>query len=122
MNLFKKTPYLVEGTRGAEVVKALQPKNDDYTIIKHTFDGFFETDMQTILVKLVIKTLVVVGIQIPVRIRTTVTGGLARQYCVIVLSDATNAATQEIHEDNLRDMKDLGAEVLTVDDFSNLIK
>jgi hypothetical protein len=41
---------------------------------------------------------------------------------VILLSDATSSKTNDIHEQNVRDMKNIGVDVMTSDEFIRNVK
>lgn len=43
--LFEKTPFLVQGTEGAEVVDELKPLSSEYQVMKHRFSGFCLPDL-----------------------------------------------------------------------------
>lgn len=111
--LFQKKPFLVEGTPEAEVFQELTPRDDEFIVKGSRFSGFFQTDLQLVLTRLGIKTLVICGVQTPNCIRATVMDALAYDYNVIVLSDAVTAQTPEIHEANLLDMKNMGTTIMT---------
>mgnify|MGYP002478042272 CR=1 FL=1 len=60
---------------------------------------------------------VVTGVQTPNCIRGTVWDANSLDYEVIVLVDGTGANTPEVHEANLNDMKNIGAKLMTADEF-----
>lgn len=57
------------------------------------------------------------GVQTPNCIRGTVVDALSYDYHVTILQDATAAQTQEVHEANLFDMKNMGVEIKMVAQF-----
>jgi nicotinamidase-related amidase len=115
--LFARTPFLVEGTPGAEVVEELLPLKGECQIQGARFSGFFQTDLQLLLTRMGVRTLVICGMQTPNCIRATVTDALAYDYDVLVLRDATAAQTPAIHEANLFDMKNMGTKIVTSEEF-----
>ena len=115
--IFSEKPFLVKGTNGAEIVDELSPAKNEYIIEKQRFSGFFQTELQILLNNLGVDTLVVTGIQTPNCVRATVIDAIGYDYDVIVLKDATNAKTKEIHEANLLDMENMGVKIMTVDEL-----
>ncbi len=116
-NLFKESPFLVEGTSGAEIVEELKPLPSEYLVNKKRFSGFFQSDLLMILMRLKVTSLVICGVQTPNCIRATVTDALAYDFDVTILEDATAAQTSEVHVANLFDMRNMGACVKTVQEF-----
>ncbi|MDY6954250.1 MAG: isochorismatase family cysteine hydrolase [Thermodesulfobacteriota bacterium] len=113
----KEARYAVPGTRGCEIVEALQPLEGEYRIAKQRFSAFMHTALDFILRRLGISHIVVCGTQYPVCIRTTVFDAIAYGYHVTVLTDATSAQTPEVAEANIRDMKVIGVRCITLSEF-----
>lgn len=99
--------------------RELSPKKGDYTIIKPRWSGFFHTELDIILRRLGIRTLVLAGTTTPNCIRTTCYDANALDYNVVVLSDCTSSQTEEIQKANLEDMKRIGAAIITASDFED---
>ncbi len=89
----------------------------DYHIIKPRYSAFFGTELDLILRRLGINTLVLTGTTTPNCIRTTCYDGISLEYNVVVLSDCTSSNTGEIQQSNLRDMADVGAQIMTGAEF-----
>lgn len=115
--LFQETPFLVEGTEGADIIDELKPLPTEYIVAKRRFSGFFQSDLLLILMRLRVTSLVICGVQTPNCIRCTVTDAVAYDYHVTVLEDATAAQTQAIHQANLQDMQNMGVQIQTVQSF-----
>ena len=113
---FLKVPFAVEGTKGAEIIDELKPKENEYVVKKIRMSAFFNTDLDSILRSLNIKNIVVVGIQTPNCIRTTVFDAVACNYNTYLVEDAVAAQTKEIHQGNVLDMKNLGTKILKTSD------
>lgn len=120
-DLFAKSPFAVAGTRGADVIDPLRPLPAEYILSKTRMSGFFGTDLDLLLRSLGVTRIVVAGIQTPNCIRTTVFDAMAFGYETYLVSDATAAATGEIHEANIRDMAAIGVRILTTEDCRGLI-
>ncbi|MHC4622396.1 MAG: cysteine hydrolase family protein [Planctomycetota bacterium] len=115
--LFRKQPFLVDGSSGVEIVSELMPFAEEYIVRKSRFSGFFRTDLQTILARFAIRKLVICGIRTPNCIRSTAMDAVAYDYDVVLLENAIAAQTPQIHEADLFDMKNMGMAVITVDEF-----
>ncbi len=114
--------YVVKGTKGAEIVKELKPIDNEYVIVKPRFSAFMKTELDFILRRLNVETLVVCGTQYPNCIRTTVFDAVSYDYNVILLIDATSAQTEEIANANITDIKNIGVNCLTVNEFKRLFE
>jgi len=119
--IFSKTPFAVAGTKGAEVIDALAPIPGEHILSKTRMSGFLGTDLDLLLRSLEIERVVVVGIQTPNCIRTTVFDAMAYGYDTVLVSDAVAAATPEIHEANLRDMAAIGVSIITTEECLRMI-
>ncbi len=109
--------YGVPGTRGCEIVEELTPQPGEYRIMKNRFSAFMNTELDFMLRRHGISRIAVCGTQYPNCIRTTVYDAVAHGYLVTVLTDATSAQTPEIAEANIRDMRNIGVECVTVKQF-----
>jgi nicotinamidase-related amidase len=115
---FKKAGSgLIRGSKGAEVVEELKPQPGEYLVIKQRWSAFFQTELDNLLKRLGVDQIVVTGVQTPNCIRGTVWDANSLDYEVIVLSDGTGANTAEVHQANLFDMKNIGVQVLTTEEF-----
>jgi nicotinamidase-related amidase len=113
----KGTKYAIPGTKGCEIVEALQPLEGEFRIAKQRFSAFMHTELDFILRRLGINHIVVCGTQYPVCIRTTVFDAIAYGYQVTLLTDATSAKTPEVAEANLGDIRSIGVHCITVSEF-----
>ena len=87
----------------------------DYHIIKPRFSAFFHTELDLMLRRLGIDTVILTGTTTPNCIRTTCYDANALDYNVIILSDCTSAQTEEIQRVNLEDMARMGALIWTTE-------
>jgi len=121
IELFKNTPFLIDGSDGAKIVKELEPTNNETIVKGARFSGFFQTDLHLVLTRLKVKTIVMCGIQTPNCIRATVTDAIAYDFDVVLLNDAISAQTPEIHDANLLDMKNMGVTIVSTSDYLDAI-
>lgn len=89
----------------------------DYRIVKPRYSAFFHTELDLILRRLGVNTIVLAGTTTPNCIRTTCYDGISLEYNVAVLSDCTSSNTEEIQQSNLRDMANVGAQIMTGEEF-----
>lgn len=116
VELFRKHFYktgqvgpTVKETKGAALVDGLEPQPEDQIVVKYRFSAFFGTNLHSILQREGICNVIVVGVQTPNCIRQTVFDAVALDYpSVMVISDATGAASPEVHSANLFDMHNVG--------------
>lgn len=93
----------------------------DYCIIKPRFSAFFHTQVDLILRRLGVETVILAGTTTPNCIRSSCYDALSLDYDVVVLSDCTSSVTDEAQRANLEDMARIGAKICTVDELSSLI-
>lgn len=109
--------YAIPNTVGSEIVDELKPISGEYRIVKNRFSGFMNTELDFILRRLGISDLVVTGTQYPNCVRATVFDAIALGYDVTVVTDATSAATEEIAQANITDLRNIGVQCVTTEEF-----
>ncbi|XVE88867.1 hypothetical protein DITRI_Ditri19aG0103200 [Diplodiscus trichospermus] len=114
----EKVGPTTKGSVGAELVDGLVIKQGDYKLVKTRFSAFFATHLHSFLQGSGVNNLVVVGVQTPNCIRQTVFDAVAHDYkSVTVVVDATAAATPEIHNANIFDIKNIGVATSTLHEW-----
>jgi nicotinamidase-related amidase len=120
-DLFRKQPFAVAGTQGAAVIDELAPAKGEYVIEKTRMSAFIGTELDLMLRTLGITMIFVCGIQTPNCIRTTVFDGIAYNYPVVLVDDATGASSDEVHRANVRDMQSIGVRIIRAIDCANVL-
>ena len=121
--LFKNTGgFLVEESRGSEIIDQLKPLPSEIVITKKRWSAFFHTELDLMLRREKIKDLIICGIQTPNCIRATFTDAISLDYNVVVLEDGTASSTINVQKSNLFDMGNMGAKILKTDEVINLLK
>lgn len=92
-------------------------KPDDYIVVKPRFSAFFGTELDTLLRRLGVDSLLMAGTTTPNCIRTTAYDAIALEYNVAVAFDCTSSATEEIQRVNLEDMARIGVQLVDSKDF-----
>lgn len=91
------------GTYGAEFFGP-QPAASDMVFYKRKYSGFYETDLDAGLRQLGIDTLAVCGLTTECCVESTVRDAFHRDFSVFVVTDATAAYDQRLHESSLEAM------------------
>ena len=101
----------------AQAPEALTPQAGDYAITKPRFSAFFHTELDLMLRRLGVDTVILAGTTTPNCIRTSCYDAMSLEYNVVVLSDATSSTKEEIQQANLLDMANVGAQVLSTEEL-----
>ena len=112
--------YLAPGSTGPlsiDVPKELKPKSGDYCIVKPRFSAFFQTELDLILRRLGVHTVILTGTTTPNCIRTSCYDGLSLDYNILILEDCCSSNTEEIQRVNMEDMARIGAVVTSAAEF-----
>jgi nicotinamidase-related amidase len=97
------------GGNSAQAPEALRPQVGDYTIIKPRWSAFFHTELDRILRRLDVRTVILAGTTTPNCVRTTCYDAISLEYNTVVLTDCCSSQTEEIQRVNLEDMGRAGA-------------
>ena len=97
------------GPNSAQAPEGLRPQPGDYTIIKPRWSAFFQTELDLILRRLGVRTVILAGTTTPNCVRTTCYDAIALEYNAVVLTDCCSSQTEEIQRVNLEDMGRAGA-------------
>ena len=120
-DLFRKQPFAVAGSHGAAVIDELAPLPGEHIITKTRMSAFIGTELDLMLRTRGVTSLVGCGIQTPNCIRTTVFDAIAYNYPVVLVGDATGAASGEVHLANVRDMQNIGVKIAKSTEISGLL-
>ncbi len=121
-DIFRKTPFAVEGTNGSQVINELEPGPEDYIIRKTRMSAFMQTELDLMLRTLAVDTVFIAGIQTPNCIRTTVFDAFALNYRTFLVEDAVAAQNEEIHRSNCRDMAVIGVGMVKAADVEGIVR
>ena len=106
--------HAIAGTKGAEVIPELKLSDKDYVVPKRRYSGFFQTDLDILLKKLGVKTVIMTGLHAHMCVRHTSADAYCLGYDVIVAKEATDSFTQEDYENGLAYLKTCyGADAFT---------
>jgi len=106
-------PHALAGSMGAQVIDLLKPSSHDTIILKKSYSGFFETDLDKVLKEGTISELLVTGCVTNICVLYTVADAVQRGYSVTVFKDCVAALNQRDHEFALQQLHEvLGAQIL----------
>lgn len=97
-------------------------RDTDYEIIKPRYSAFFQTPLDLLLRRLGVRGVLLAGTTTPNCIRTTCYDAISLDYQVVVLSDCCSSNTEEIQRANLLDMANVGADIRTSGQLSQLLE
>ena len=120
--IFSKKPYAVEGTKGAEIIDELKPRENESVIKKTRMSAFFNTELDSMLKTLKISDIFIAGIQTPNCIRETAFDAVAYDYMAYLVEDAVAAQNGEIHKANVLDMKNIGIKTIKTNEIGSVLK
>jgi nicotinamidase-related amidase len=108
---------LFKGTHSFDLFADVpQPMHDDFHIVKHKFDAFHGTDLNTLLRNIGVDTLIITGVTTNCCCESTARSAFEFDYKVVFTSDGTAAFEQKLHEATLGSIRELFGRVLTVDE------
>ncbi|MEM2908387.1 MAG: isochorismatase family cysteine hydrolase [Candidatus Hadarchaeales archaeon] len=111
-------PHAIAGSKGAEIVEELKPREGDVLVKKSKYSPFFGTDLDRLLRDLGVTELVLVGVSTDICILHTAADAFYRGYGIFVPSDCVEAFTREDHERALEYMRRVyGAKIVSSDEL-----
>lgn len=108
-----KKQLVIENTEGSKLVDGLQKSQEDYEVIKSRYSGFFQTELEQLLINLQTDTLIICGINTHACVRMTAIDAWQRDYDVIVSKDAVASYDTEHHNITMRYFEPTIAQVKT---------
>jgi len=112
---------MVRETWDGDLVEELQPQSGDELLDKTRHSAFHETDFDERLKRLGVDALVICGVTTNVCVEATARDGFARDYRIVIVSDATAAVTPGMHTGTLTTIEYCMGEVATVDEVQEAL-
>lgn len=103
-------------TEVGQIVPELVPESDDIVVIKTTDSALTGTNLRLMLTNMGIKDVIVTGIYTDQCVSSTVRSLADESFGVVVVDDATCAATDELHEAELRIINMIYCHVVSKDE------
>lgn len=117
-----KPGYCVPGTWGHEIVDGIKPEKDDLIVSKFRNSAFFNTQLDLILRRLGVKTVILCGTQYPNCVRGTANDAMSYDYETVVCTDGSSAKTPEVAEANIFDMRNMGIKCISLEEVKKNYK
>jgi nicotinamidase-related amidase len=84
-----RSEVIARGSWGAEVVDEINPGTQDIQIVKHRFSAFWDTETDSVLRNLGVKTLLIAGVNMDQCVMTTLEDASFLGYDTVLVEDAT---------------------------------
>ncbi|MFI6984093.1 cysteine hydrolase family protein [Embleya sp. NPDC050154] len=115
--LAERSPFLRERglrreTWGAELMTGLDRRPEDHEVVKPRFSAFHRTGLEQLLARLGVTTLVLAGVRTDFCVESTVRDAFFRDLRAVVARDAVSGYFDDLHENSLRVMGTVFAEVV----------
>lgn len=108
--------HAMKGTEASEIVPELKPQKNDIVIEKRWYSGFVGTELPSVLKKLGVDTLVIVGVSTDICVQNNVGHAYFSGYRTIVPQDCTASIDENAQEQAIKYMKSIyGAEITSSD-------
>jgi len=99
---------------GGDYYGNIRPEPNDPVVIKHRYNAFLNTDLDTILRANGIRTTVFTGVSTNCCVESTAREAFMRDYYVVVVDDATASYTRELHQAALKTLDALFGEITSI--------
>ncbi|MBI3065009.1 MAG: cysteine hydrolase [Deltaproteobacteria bacterium] len=100
----KPKMHVIAGDKSSEVLAELEPKAEDYYIVKYRWSAFFQTYLDLALRARGIDTIIVSGGSTDVGVASTLYSGRDLDYNMIVVSDACGTSHDQRAHDTLMEL------------------
>jgi nicotinamidase-related amidase len=100
-----------------EFTDQLFPAEGERIITKPRYSAFFATELDLLLRRRGVDTVIITGTTTPNCVRTTCYDGLSLDYDVVIIPECCSSNTVEIQNANLEDMENAGAVIMPLKDF-----
>jgi len=127
VELFRRRAFLdgrgmcLPGSEGAEIVPELAPQPGEVRLVKRRFSAFLNTELDALLRRHGVDTVVIGGTQYPNCVRATAADAMARDYRAVIVTDACSAQTPEVAAANIFDLRNMGIACAPLDGLKELL-
>ena len=115
-----KACYEASFCLSADVTAAYDPNFAEAYEVRNS--AFFNTQLDLILRRLGVKTVILAGTQYPNCVRGTANDAMSYDYETVVCTDACSAKTPEVAEANIFDMRNMGIKCISLDEVKKTYK
>lgn len=105
--------HAMEGSMGARIVQKLEPKPKDVVLKKRTYDIFFNTGLEELLVRIGVRELALTGVATDICVQNSAAGAFFRGYKLFVIADCVASPDEQRHKSSLEYMARIyGAKII----------
>ncbi|MCY4361578.1 MAG: cysteine hydrolase [Gammaproteobacteria bacterium] len=116
----REQQVLYKGTHSFELFSDMPaPLENEFHIVKHKYDAFHRTDLDTLLRNIGADTVIITGVTTNCCCESTARSAFEHDYKVAFTSDATAAFEERLHEATLGTVRELFGRVVTVAEVIN---
>jgi ureidoacrylate peracid hydrolase len=108
------------GSWGADYYEDVRPLPTEPVVVKHRFDAFLNTDLETILRAHGTRTIVLTGVATDICVETTARSAFMRDYYVVIAGDSTATYAEETQRETLRRLDHFFGQVVSTRELSTL--
>ena len=101
----------------SDIIEEIYPEPEDYIVEKYGYNGFYNTNLEAILLANHIEYIVVFGALTPICVDDTIAAAFERQFKVLAVSDAMGTFDPEFHKTSLRMINMKYGRVLNTEEF-----
>lgn len=88
-------PHALRGTWEAQIIADLAPRQGEAIIAKHTYDGFYKTELDAMLRELGVSELILAGVQTDCCVHASGQSAIFRGYRTTLVADCTDTVSAE---------------------------
>jgi nicotinamidase-related amidase len=111
----------IKGTPGCEIAPDLNVDGTDVVVVKKRYSAFYDTNLDEILARLAVDSLILAGINTHACVRMTAIDAYERDWEVILAADCVDSYDPEHHKVSVRYMKGTIASVLTNSEIAAML-
>jgi nicotinamidase-related amidase len=111
-----------KGSKAAEFIKEVAPKDDEIVISKTASGVFNSTNLDYVLKNLGVNQLIVVGVLTNECIETAVRDGGDKSYSMYVVEEGVAALNEELHKNSLKVLDGVYGKIISFDQAKEMIQ
>ena len=111
----------IAGTKGAALLAELDHRPGDQDVVKKRYSPFFGTDLDEVLQRMAVRTLVVAGINTHACVRTAVVDAYQRDYEVVLARDCVDSHDAVHHDISMKYLEDNVCRVESNDGIQSML-
>ena len=121
--IIKHTRELWKGDMSFDLFPDMvQPTADEHRIVKHKYDAFHDTDLDTVLKNLRCDTVIISGVASEVCCESTARAAFFHEYKVVFVRDATAAFNPDLHDLTCERIDALFGRVIGTQELVNILE